>query len=117
MKKKEIALLIGNDINNINNGKSWEQLLRNIVDHLGVSQEVDLKNLSAKPFPLLYEEIFLKALAKKSRPEVELKEYIAAQVKTIQYNTIHERIMASGLKDIMTTNYEYSLQSSAAAKN
>jgi hypothetical protein len=75
-----------------------------------------MKNLRAKPFPLLYEEIFLKALAKKSQSEIDLKKYIADQVKTIQPNPIHQRIINSGHKDIITTNYEYSLQSSANSK-
>jgi hypothetical protein len=109
MPKKEIALLIGNDINNINNKNSWAELLQKIIDHLGVSH---LVNIRAKPFPLLYEEIFLKALAKKPRPEIKLKEFIASLTRTIQHNTIHERIMKLGLRDVMTTNYEYSLQES-----
>lgn len=118
MKRENTTLLIGNDINNINNSNSWAELLKEIIGHLGVTKQVDMKNLSTKPFPLLYEEIFLKTLAKKALPEVELKEFIALLISGIKHNSIHERIMELGLADIMTTNYEYSLQdSSLATKN
>ncbi|GHN00600.1 hypothetical protein WSM22_20890 [Cytophagales bacterium WSM2-2] len=116
MNKKTTTLLIGNDINNINNSKSWSELLKKIVKHLGVTGLVDMNNLGNKPFPLLYEEIFLKGLAKKPQEEVKLKEFIAVLTDQIQHNVIHERIMNLGFTDIMTTNYEYSLQSSAKAK-
>jgi len=114
MKRKKLTLLIGNDINNINNSNSWETLLRKIIAYLGVTNQVNAANLRAKPFPLLYEEIFLKALAKKEQSEVKLKEFIASLTNEIRHNSIHERIMKLKLADIMTTNYEYSLQNASA---
>jgi len=114
MKRKELTLLIGNDINNINNSNSWENLLRKIIAYLGVTNQVNVANLRAKPFPLLYEEVFLKALAKKKQSEVKLKEFIASLTNEIKHNSIHEGIMKLKLADIMTTNYEYSLQDASA---
>ncbi|MGJ1324140.1 hypothetical protein ACR780_15755 [Sphingobacterium faecium] len=52
------ALLIGNDINNINKGTSWNDLLISIKNKYHVQT---LEN-GRKPFPMLYEEIFLSAI-------------------------------------------------------
>ena len=114
MNKQKTALLIGNDINKINNRQSWEQLLKKVILHLEIGNEVDSEKLKSKPFPLLYEEIFLRALAKDKHSEIELKKLIVKLTIEIEHNIIHERIMNMGILDVMTTNYEYSLQRSTA---
>lgn len=102
------VLLIGNDINNVTNNRSWEELLLEITTFLNVKDEIS--NMKTKPFPLLYEEIFLRALAKGRNPEGPLKREIAKLVSEIKPNFIHKRIMSLDLPNILTTNYEYSLQ-------
>jgi len=103
------AILVGNDINNINNNLSWSDLLIEVVRDLGVS--IDLNNMQSKPFPLLYEEIYLTAIKQKKIVERNLKEAIRDRVDDIQFNSIHERITQSKLfEHILTTNYEYSLE-------
>ncbi|MCS6823990.1 MAG: SIR2 family protein [Cytophagaceae bacterium] len=106
----DFALLLGNGINNISNDKSWERLLLNIINFMGINDKIT--SIRSKPFPLLYEEIFLRSLTGVSYPEKKLKEYIAQQVSQIEYNAIHTRIMNSSCRDILTTNYDYSLQKS-----
>ncbi|MEN0054646.1 MAG: hypothetical protein AAGC65_13315 [Mucilaginibacter sp.] len=103
---KDFALLIGNDINNINPGKSWKQLLEDITSYCGVNHI----NREEKPFPLLYEEIFLSAIRTKRIEEKDLKTYIAKIVSEINENEIHERIRSMGVPHIMTTNYEFSIE-------
>lgn len=102
------VLFIGNDINNVNNNRSWEELLLEITTFLNVNNE--LSNIKSKPFPLLYEAIFLRALAKGRNPEGPLKKEIARLVSEIKPNSIHKRIMSFELPNILTANYEYSLQ-------
>ena len=51
MNKQKTALLIGNDINKINNRQSWEQLLKKVILHLEIGNEVDSEKLKSKPFP------------------------------------------------------------------
>ncbi|MFP5039617.1 hypothetical protein [Parasediminibacterium sp. JCM 36343] len=110
--KSDYSILVGNDVNNINNTQSWEELLKTIIKHLDINNLIDTNNLRSKPFPFLYEEIYLKSLKKNNASEIELKEFIAQQTKEINHNAIHERIMSLEINDIMTTNYEYALQRS-----
>lgn len=99
------ALLIGNDINNINKGTSWNDLLISIKNKYHVET---LEN-GRKPFPMLYEEIFLSAIQQQHMDEKELKTFIADAVSNIQQNELHELIRELSVENIMTTNYDFSL--------
>lgn len=99
------ALLIGNDINNINKGTSWNDLLISIKNKYHVQT---LEN-GRKPFPMLYEEIFLSAIQQQHMDEKELKTFIADAVSNIQQNELHELIRELSVENIMTTNYDFSL--------
>ncbi|MCT4587275.1 MAG: SIR2 family protein [Carboxylicivirga sp.] len=100
------VLLIGNDINNINNSTSWEDLLKRIVKISGNNINVSTE----KPFPLLYEEIYLKALKSSNIDEDELKSQIADIIGEIEPNEIHDALLNLDVKDYVTTNYDYVLQ-------
>ncbi|TCD18945.1 hypothetical protein EZ456_20835 [Pedobacter psychrodurus] len=113
---KNIALLVGNHFNDLGTGVTWTNLLNKITDFCGVSQQIVFHD--KKPFPLLYEEIFLSALQRNGRIEEKaLKIFIAEQVAKITQNEIHEAIRALQPAHVMTTNYDYSLQGIAPAKN
>lgn len=99
------SLLIGNDINNINKGTSWNDLLISIKNKYHVET---LEN-GRKPFPMLYEEIFLSAIQQQHMDEKELKTFIADAVSNIQQNELHELIRELSVENIMTTNYDFSL--------
>lgn len=99
------TLLIGNDINNISPGVSWADLLKNIKTKYRVPQ---LEN-GEKPFPMLYEEIFLHAVQRKSLKELDLKTYIAEEISRITQNEIHSLIRDLPISNILTTNYDFSL--------
>ena len=113
---KNIALLVGNHFNDLGSGVTWTDLLNKITDFCGVSDHITFHD--KKPFPLLYEEIFLSALQRNGRMEEKaLKTFIAEQVSTITSNEIHEAIRAIKPAHIMTTNYEYTLQGITPDKN
>jgi hypothetical protein len=107
------TLLVGNDINNIDPGKSWKDILDEIVNYCGLT-DIAQEN---KPFPILYDEIFLSALKQKEWDEYEVKHYIANLTTAIGENEIHQRIRELSLPHIMTTNYDYTIQGQAPAKN
>ncbi|MFT4682508.1 MAG: hypothetical protein ACI898_001602 [Flavobacteriales bacterium] len=107
------ALLVGNDINNINNSESWENLLANIQIFCGVQIE---NPGYKKPFPLFYEEIFLSAKRSKVKNEFALKQFIAKSIDGIKSNSIHERIRNLAVEDIMTTNYDFTLEGISSPK-
>lgn len=101
------VFLIGNDINNATSTYSWENLLIDLTKFAGLKS---VPNLMSKPFPLVYEEIILKALANKSILERDLKKYIASKIVLLEPNTIHEAIVNSGVQHILTTNYDNTLE-------
>lgn len=101
------ALLVGNDINNINNAESWANLLQKMQEFCGVNiQNPDF----LKPFPLFYEEIYLSTKRSKVPKEFLLKQHIAELIKVIKPNRIHDRIRNLPVDDIMTTNYDFTLE-------
>jgi hypothetical protein len=113
MTMKKLTLLVGNDINNISPGISWSDLLHNIKKKYKVSS---LEN-GQKPFPMLYEEIFLHAIKEKHINERELKTYIADCVSQINQNEIHQLIRDFPTENIITTNYEFSLEGKITTTN
>lgn len=105
---KNPVLLVGNDINNISKGQSWKELLQDIVSFCLPDGCIQLDE--RKPFPLLYEEIFLTAIRQAHINEVQLKSFIAQKTLAIQQNDIHEEIRHLGPSHILTTNYEFTLE-------
>lgn len=116
---KEI-LFIGNGINNINSGRSWEQLLKSLHKQY-YDPTLSFEEIKRKPFPLVYEQIALRQLQKKnSRIEKELKTKIAEDVLQMKPNKAHLAISNGNWTDIITSNYEFNLmpaQSSALKNN
>lgn len=105
---KDIALLVGNGVNSLSSGLSWNQLLANMIAYCDCT---DLKPHDSKPFPLFYEEIFLTAVKRGTiKKERDLKKFIADEVRKIAPNKVHEMIRTLQPAHIMTVNYEYLLQ-------
>ena len=102
-------LLLGNGMNNVSNQYSWEQLIDDLISHVSVEQ-LDKKD---KPFPLLYEEIYLSNLKRgKKIDEKNLKIFISDRIKNIKPNNIHREIISRGFSDIITSNYDLNLECS-----
>jgi hypothetical protein len=113
---KDVTLFIGNDINNLTTGISWRDLLDQIIAYYKLTDTVFQHD--RKPFPLLYEEIFLNVNRRDNRmAEKKVKEYIASKISEITPNGIHHRIREMGVKNIITTNYDYTLEGEKNPKN
>lgn len=113
----EKALFLGNGIHRTgnNNGISWGELLQIISSTYGI--DTDLKN-ELKPFPLAFEEMLY---AKEGRNDFQNKlmnlktrisEILLADANRLIDNDIHRGFMQSGIKEIITTNYDYNLEMS-----
>jgi hypothetical protein len=100
-------LLLGNGINNIQSAYTWSNLVRDLIDFVGATKHIRIAN---KPFPLLYEEIVAHAVKEKQIAEAEIKEFIANKIAEFRPNEIHARVMALKLTDVLTTNYDYTLE-------
>jgi hypothetical protein len=114
------AFFLGNGIHRTenNNGISWGKLLQQISTYFSI--DTDLKN-ELKPFPLTFEEMLY---AKEGRNEFQsklrnLKSKISLTLlnneNKLVDNEIHIGFMKSGIKEIITTNYDYNLESSIIA--
>lgn len=112
---KNPILLIGNDINNISKGQSWKDLLTDIVNFCLPDGCIQLDE--RKPFPLLYEEIFLTAIRQQHIRESELKGFIAEKTLKIEQNEIHAAIRDLSPAHILTTNYEFTLEGEIPDRN
>jgi hypothetical protein len=107
------VLLIGNDINNATSSYSWSDLLDSLLDFAHLEIWPDKAN---KPFPMLYEEIYLNAARSNSIKKISLKEFIASKTAKLEPNQIHERVMASEKEVILTTNYDLTFEKCMGAE-
>lgn len=112
------ALLIGNGVNLLDSSQSfsWGALLQDLKNKYGIN--VDLDNVF-KPFPLAFEEMLHQKPGSDdfSMSVKTLKQGISGsildQLKDKKgFNKYHEKLISLGYDDILTTNYDYSLQTS-----
>lgn len=101
------VLLIGNGINNINQDYRWIDLINNLINYIGASGQIRVDN---KPFPMLYEEIFVEAVKNRKFKENDIKNFIAQEVSHLEPNDIHRQILETGIENILTTNYDLTLE-------
>jgi hypothetical protein len=99
----------------MNNGISWGELLRKISSSFDIN--TDLKN-ELKPFPLAFEEmVFVKSgsndlHSKLKNLKTRISQILLDDAKLLIDDEIHKGFMQSGVKEIITTNYDYNLESS-----
>lgn len=97
------ALLVGNDINNATSSYSWNDLINGLLEYSKMNKKIQIDN---KPFPFLYEEIYLKSFRQYKTHENELKKYIASQTFKLEANVLHQLILDLNIENILTTNYD-----------
>ncbi|HEX2900118.1 MAG TPA: SIR2 family protein [Bacteroidia bacterium] len=105
------VLLLGNGINRIDNNYSWNNLMDDLLAYAKMEDAITLDN---KPFPLLYEEIYLRLTSYEHHPEAGVKEKIAELVRNVKSNDLHRKAMRLNADEILTTNYDYNLESVTA---
>lgn len=101
------VLLLGNGVNRIDNNYSWKNLMDDLLDQTGMANAIALED---KPFPLLYEELYLRLASYQAHPEVKIKELIAKLVRNVKANDLHRQAMKLNIDEILTTNYDYNLE-------
>lgn len=100
-------ILVGNGINNIQSAYTWGDLVNDLIDFVGATKHI---RIAGKPFPLLYEEIVAHAVKEKHIAESEIKEFIAKRITEFRPNAIHQHIIELRLENLLTTNYDYTLE-------
>jgi hypothetical protein len=109
MQRKKV-LLLGNGINRVDNDYSWDNLMGDLLEFAGLNDAV---TRDEKPFPLLYEEIYLRYAALGVKKEVALKSKIKELLRNITSNALHEKVFQTQVDEILTTNYDYNLESAS----
>ena len=99
----EKVLLIGNGINNISQEYTWSDL----IDFIGAAGQIETCD---KPFPLLYEEIFVEAVKNRGFNEIQIKEFIGKKVGRLKSNELHKALLNLDAKNILTTNYDFTFE-------
>jgi hypothetical protein len=112
------ALLIGNGVNLLDSEQSfsWGALLQSLKTVYGIN--VDLDNVF-KPFPLAFDEMqHLKSGENDLKSKLKnLKQIIRSEIENQLlgkrgFNDYHQKLASLDYDDILTTNYDYSLQKS-----
>lgn len=111
------ALLIGNGVNRLTDDSySWESIITELARFADKS-EAAAEHLNQKPFTLVFEEVFLRSARAKGIKEFELKKRVASVINEIPHNEYHRGFMGSGVRHILTTNYDYNLENSMDAQD
>lgn len=107
----EKVLFIGNGINRCSNNstKSWEDLLNVLIEF--VEKKGVIKVLK-KPFPILYEEIYLRGKQHNRVDEVKILEKIKTEISTFEINEVQQNFSKLGITKFITTNYDYLIEKS-----
>lgn len=105
--KRTKVLLLGNGINRIDNPYSWGDLMNDLLDYTELRESISSQD---KPFPLLYEEIFLRWGRSQKRDESNMRHKIRQLIENITPNDLHRELLDLNLSDILTTNYDYNLE-------
>lgn len=109
------TLLIGNGINRLNGlGTSWAEVLSASAEFVGNPRI--MANWELKPLPLLYEALYSEHVVKNGKKEFELKETVAHQVAQIVSNDFHRKVIKAGMRNVITTNYDLTLEKSSEEK-
>ncbi len=94
---------------------SWEKLLNRLAKDF---RQQDIMSLSKyKPFTLIFEEIVLRSDGDPRNQEMEIKRKVAQQVDSLPGNSFHREIMNCGVRNILTTNYDYNFEKSVEGQN
>lgn len=111
-----ISLLIGNGINRVSNEEaSWEHVLRALRNQEATRKEIEF--LKHKPFALVYEEVLLSGTYEgEPSDELAMKRRIARLVDGLATNEFHSRVMKSGVKHVLTTNYDYGFEKASGQR-
>jgi SIR2-like protein len=109
-------LFVGNSPNQLSGGgRSWNDLMRSLREVAGVLPE----GHNEKPFTLHFEELLIsfRSQVRDKHPHEErraidlsFKEIIAAKMRALTHDDVHEQLMRLPVTNFLTTNYDFCLE-------
>lgn len=106
------TLLIGNGLNRLSGGYSWGDVLRELSGHVNAPELT--KRMNHTPFSILYEEIAVHADVRSRSQERILKQLVSQLIKKMPHNDYHQAFMEVASCHVLTTNYDYNLETATA---
>lgn len=104
------TLFIGNGLNYLGNEEcTWENLIKDLIKTVRKEHIIGLSNV---PFPILYEEIFLRGLRFNGLSEDVLLNRVIEKMSKMKPNGAHKLLVNSKVDNIITTNYDYNIEKS-----
>lgn len=110
------AILVGNGINRVCGSQlSWAQLLKDIARNYDI--KVDIDN-PLKPFPLSFEEMLsgkqgiTSSDDKLKNLKTRIKDVLEKDAEKLIQRDLFQKIFDTAEKEILTTNYDYNLETS-----
>ncbi len=103
------VILLGNGLNRLSEGYSWESLLAKLVEKLCYNK-ISYDAAHQTPFPLFYEEILSDILSDELITEKHVKQFISDEIGNIQLNECHGLLSKVRVNDFLTTNYDYMIE-------
>ena len=110
------TIFVGNGVNRLGHAASWKDVLRRLAGYVGKTDLI-LRGIENKPFTLVFEEIYLRSARARGTKEIDLKREAAGLIDAIPNNECHRRLLNIGTRHIITTNYDYNLESSAHSQH
>lgn len=110
MVMSDVTLFIGNGINYFETQEkySWKQVLVDLARKIDGQSLLDL--MDNKPLTLIYETMSLKSFEKANQSDLSLKKEVSRLLQNMTWNKYHQRFLNIGVKNIITTNYDYSFE-------
>ncbi len=103
------AILLGNGLNRISLGPSWEDLLVSLAEAARLPRrgyQLDLE----KPFPLLYEELVLRSDVDRGEIEALFRDKVLEFSGELTPHPLHETALKLKVHHYLTTNYDFTLE-------
>lgn len=102
----EATILYGNGLNLLSQPeKTWEKLLKELFEKNGNDLII-----GHKPYPMVYEELFLKNDFLELKDEEQVKNEVIKFIKQNKVNEFYKMLSEFGLKNYLTTNYDFTLE-------
>lgn len=102
----EATILYGNGLNLLSQPKkTWTKLLKELFKKYGNDLIPD-----HKPYPMVYEELFLRNVLLKLKDEKDVKNEVIKFVAQNKVNEFYKMLSEFGLKNYLTTNYDFTLE-------
>jgi SIR2-like protein len=104
------TLLVGNGPNHLTGGASWQNVVRAAARHLRLTNVIE--QVIDEPLPLVYETM----ASRYPLRDRETKAVLADRMLSLKPNDVQRRLMNLAWPTVLTTNYDYCLETASSER-